>query len=458
MNRINFISVKYVFIILIVSFNLIEKYNFSLSSVKLNVNGVIVENPCNTEFLSQYYNINNYSLTATKGSDYTQSICPNLKFSCCNDAMIKKFANDVYNFKTFYFKRKDVIMNIFKYLTQYTVQDFKDYIDKVQEKDIECYNNIQEERIDDFKQSLSEEKKKDVDWKKLHQESKFDKSTIISNYSKIVSKMDYYTSGYNEMFETNLKFSSSIICAMCSPSFSKILNMARTPPVLHITEDLCKNVIKNKVNHSNLHNIYFFIKDIVFLSHCLKKNSLSNKNFGNYGWKEIDIVRVYTKKNDDITTSLISCYAQPDAFEEDSDLKPFCLNECSKNLNFPFWNKTKLKNFVRAKLEIYNIFFSHSKSRPTQQMLDEEIEEIEKWNKIYEEKGTYSLAEDSRKLNIYVTKPLKSDFLNLKDAELKIKNSDSLNYRQIDMKIENLKFVNIQMISYMLMFLTFLFK
>lgn len=450
------IYIKLSLTLLVISSLLMNTTYSSLQKVTFEFNGVRLENPCNVSFLSSYYPLPDKPRTAVPSDKETQMICPNLKFTCCNKKMMDKFSQNAYNFKTFYSRRKDIILEMLELLSQFSFEDFKDFLTTVQDNDIQCYNDIQKERVDLFLSQLPEEQSSLLNREKLLSDRLYNVHDMKKSFARIHKELKTYMNGFEEMFKTNVHFMTSVVCSMCSPNFYKIYDTFKNPPVLYVNEDLCMNVIKNKVYHSNLHQVYRYIKHIVFLSHCMKKNSRKHVNFGDFDWKKVEIVSIKDENQEQAIEDLTSCYSRPDAFDDDSKIKDYCMKECSKNLTFPYMMKTRIKNFIRAKTELYNMFLRHSNSQDPDSYLKDIYQENSDFNKYYEDNNTVEFPEDSRKIIIYVTKPIKEDYISFPKIELRIRQIYSLDYQTTNMKLENLKNINRIMMFIVTVFLTLL--
>lgn len=328
--------------------------------VTITKNDVTLNNPCSSEALSNFIPEIQYgsSLFGFEGSSTIQDICPNLKYSCCKESQLMELVDQLKHTLNFLSYRGQIIEKLFSRIEQLADETFKVFLSELTEGDIQCYDTIQNDMLDT---KLSRFTKQPDILEMIEQRRKhvlYDPRKMMSSFSYLKKMITPYIEKMNETYRNREKYFSGFVCTMCSPSFSKQIRVEQQGiPILEINKFMCSQIIREKIEFINSLEIFPYLQKIIDIVYCTRKNSKTEKNYGNFEQKDLNLLVFDLETFPEYKKKRLECIQEDYSYFQNPEEPGSCKNICQQGLGMFQITMVSVDKFLRIENELHNMFY-----------------------------------------------------------------------------------------------------
>lgn len=389
-------------------------------------------NPCSVRSLASYIKkVNpNKSLVVQVDNPDVQSICPSLKYSCCNKEMIDDLTSQIQKSFDYINFRKKEILKIFKMIKSIARETYTLFLKNRTFADINCYNKIQDEKYNRSKFKFR--KNKDI-LEKLEKTRKmkfFNLNTMESSFAHLKILNSAITELFKKWKENTKNLYGGMVCSICSPNWAKFFHPAQKDEssYLEINKHQCLEVLNNNIKAMEIQIYMANLQTLIDISYCAKKNSMDHLNFGNEEWTDnyiVSIEQVYAvehnKKN-------ALCIDRPSLFMEDSSKGRECVNMCKNSLSLFEKVVPDIKPFLLARMNIFNIFENQDGEINMNKKLKEAMTDLSQRLHNYDDQGLFDKEKKYKNyLTLHILQPVPNPRVDFSNVEIRVSNFFGIN-------------------------------
>lgn len=315
--------------------------------------------PCQTAALSTFIP----SISPTDSLNPFESpppildICPNLRYSCCQEEQLKGLIEQLKQTFKFLNYRGELMNEVFTLIGSVPEDRFRSFLSELGRSDVECYNSIQNDIIDAKLAKFSDKPEllKVINQRRKHVQ--FDLKKLMSSFQFLKDNIKSYVRKMRNTYSNREKYYSGMVCSMCSSKFSHQFELGGDgKPFLEINRDMCNQIIMEKLEFIISIEIFPFLQKIIDIVYCRRKNPKSNKNYGSLEWKDLNLIVFDLETIPEYKTRRNECIQNDSSYVEGPDGASECVKYCEGGLGFFELRMVSMKKFIRVENELHNMF------------------------------------------------------------------------------------------------------
>jgi hypothetical protein len=405
----------------------------SYNIVKTLQDDIEKENLCSTKPLSVFLNDidPNQELTAFEGSPTVRGICPFLKYSCCNDTQLSDLTQKLTYSLSYINFRFQKFYELFFTLNEVQESEFSDFLKTLKPDDIKCYNDNQEAYYSDLVSKAKAHKDEEADeWLKKTKDSfYYNETLLIKKFKDLKGRLLDVMERIRGIKLSRANFTGNLICNMCSPIFSKyFITKGKEVPEMEVRFDLCKSMLKEKMDYLNVLGTLEDVQSILNLSFCNRTNSNPDKNYDLPSHEDLLVWNINPQSLRKVTSDTKNCVQTIGAYDPTHPLYKQCSSSCVSSFFFLLDKAMSIDRLINSKIEIWNMFKNKGSSADTKTLLDKNLQNY--WN----ERGKFEamgIVKVTKKGNTFaetieILPKLHPEYVDLTNLDIKVNQNSGL--------------------------------
>lgn len=315
--------------------------------------------PCRTNALSTFIPSISEKDTLNPFESHSSilDICPNLRFSCCEEEQLMGLVEQLKQSFKFLNYRGELMNEVFKLIGNVSEETFRSFLSDLSQTDAQCYNSIQNDIIDGklVKFADKPELLKVIQQRRKHVQ--FDLKKIMMSFQFLKDNIKSYVKKMKNTYSNREKYFSGMVCSMCSSKFSNQFDLNKNgKPLLEMNREMCNQIIMEKIEFIVSLEIFPFLQKIIDIVFCRRKNPKSKKDYGNLEWKDFNLIVFDLETIPEYKTRRNECIQNEFSYTAGPDGPSECANYCEKGLGFFELKMVSMKKFIRIENELHNMF------------------------------------------------------------------------------------------------------